>query len=68
MRAFNAKNFKGAGEFRSQFAIFVEEIEIVEQDKLPLMVVVMSSLFVKILFLLISRHKVVSDGEFSSRL
>ncbi len=68
MRAFNAKNFKGAGEFWSQFAIFVEEIEIVKQDKLSLMKVVMSSLFIKILFLLISRHKVVSDGEFSSRL
>ena len=51
MRAFNAENFKGAGEFRSQFAIFVEKVEIVEQDKLPLMVVVMSSLFVEIFFL-----------------
>jgi hypothetical protein len=51
VRAFNAENFKGAGEFRSQFAIFVEKVEIVEQDKLPLMVVVMSSLFVEIFFL-----------------
>ncbi len=68
MRAFNAKNFKGAGEFRSQFAIFVEEIEIVEQDELPLMIVMVSSLSVKIFFLLISCHKVVSNGEFSSRL
>ncbi len=68
MRAFNAKNFKGAGKFRSQFAIFVEKIEIVKQDKLPLVVFVMSSLFVKVFFLLISRRKVVSNGEFSSRL
>jgi hypothetical protein len=68
VRAFNAENFKGAGEFRSQFAIFVEKVEIVEQDKLPLMVVVMSSLRIKVFFLLISRHKVVSNGEFPSRL
>ena len=68
MRAFNAKNFKGAGEFWSQFAIFVEKIEIVKQDKLALVVVVMGSLFVKVFFLLISRRKVVSNGEFSSRL
>ncbi len=68
MRALNAKNFKGAGEFWSQFAIFVEEIEIVKQNKLPLMEDMMSSLFVIIFLLLISRHKVVCDGEFSSRL
>ena len=68
MRALNAEDFKGAGEFWSQFAIFVEKIEIVKQDKLPIVVVVMSSFFVKVLFLLISRRKVVSNGEFSSRL
>ncbi len=57
MRAFNTENFKGTGEFLSQFTIFVEEIEIVKQDKLPLMVVVMCSLFVKIFLLLIGRPR-----------
>ncbi len=61
MRAFNTEDFKGAGEFWSQFAIFVEKIETFKQDKLPLVVVVMSSLFVKVFFLLISRRKVVSE-------
>jgi hypothetical protein len=51
VRAFNAENFKGAGEFRGQFAIFVEKIEIVKQDKLPLVVFVMSSPFVEVFFL-----------------
>jgi hypothetical protein len=68
VRAFNAEDFKGAGEFWSQFAIFVEKIEIVKQDKLPFVVVVMSSRFVKVFLLLISRCKVVCNGEFSSRL
>jgi hypothetical protein len=51
VRALNAKNFEGAREFWSQFAIFVEKVEIVKQDELPFMVVVMSSLFVEIFLL-----------------